>query len=352
MSKKRVLYLDYMRVIAMFAVVVLHVSGLNWGTEPVNSVNWQILNAFDGIVRFCVPVFIMISGALFLDPDKEINIKTLFSHNILRIVTSFALWTVIYAIICTLVEENNRIDGSVVKYFLASIIYGHYHMWFLYAIVGLYLITPFLRKITEDKTLTEYFIVLAIIFASFVKLFVLIPALDEVVSKVLDKTKLCFVLGYSCYYVLGYYIHKYELESKVKKIIYILGTFGIIITIVGNAYLSLKTMEPVEVFYDYMMPNVLFASIMVFVFIKDKFSKCDISSDNSKTQFIVKVSQLTFGMYLVHDLFLMLYRALGFTTTVFSPLIVVPLLSIVVFGLSYLVSLIISKIPVLRKYIM
>lgn len=351
MSEKRVLYLDYMRVIAMFAVVVLHVSGLGWGTEPVNSVNWQILNAFDGLVRFCVPVFIMISGALFLDPDKDINIKKLFSHNILRIITSFAFWTVLYAVICTLFEENNMIDGSVAKYFLASIIYGHYHMWFLYAIVGLYLITPFLRKITEDKSLTEYFIVLSMIFASFAKLFVLVPALDEIVSKVLDKTKLCFVLGYSCYYVLGYYIHRYELGKKAKNIVYVLGTLGIVVTIVGNSILSLKNMEQMEVFYDYMMPNVLFTSIMVFVFVKDKFSKCDINCESPKSQFIMKVSKLTFGMYLVHDLFLMFYRIAGFTTTIISPLVVVPLLAVVVFILSYIVSLIISKIPVLNKYI-
>ena len=219
MEKKRILYLDYMRVTALFAVILLHVSVIDWSKFPINSFNWQVFNAFDGLVRFCVPVFVMISGVFFLDKDRDITLKKLFSHNILRIATAFVFWSVLYAVVCTIVEENNMIDESVIKYFIASVIYGHYHMWFLFTIVGLYLITPFLRKITADKKLTEYFIVLSVVFANLPKILVFIPALDEVVGKILYKSNMFFVLGYAGYFVLGHYLHTYEISLKLKKVI-------------------------------------------------------------------------------------------------------------------------------------
>lgn len=112
-NKSRTLYLDYLRVIALLGTILLHTSVIDWQKYPVTSFNWQTFNFFDSCVRFCVPIFVMISGALFLDPDREIDNKRLFTHNILRIVTSFAFWTTLYAVFSTIMEENNMIDGSV-----------------------------------------------------------------------------------------------------------------------------------------------------------------------------------------------------------------------------------------------
>lgn len=347
MEKKRILYLDYMRVTALFAVILLHVSVIDWSKFPINSFNWQVFNAFDGLVRFCVPVFVMISGVFFLDKDRDITLKKLFSHNILRIATAFVFWSVLYAVVCTIVEENNMIDGSVIKYFIASVIYGHYHMWFLFTIVGLYLITPFLRKITADKKLTEYFIVLSVIFANLPKILVFIPALDEVAGKILYKTNMFFVLGYAGYFVLGHYLHTYEIKREHKLIAYALGTVSVIATIAGNSYMSLKAGIAQEAFFDYMMPTVLFSSVMVFLLFKDRAD----SFEKGNKSVIVSMSKLTFGMYLIHDLFIIAFKNMGLSTVMISPIVAIPLVAVIIFVLSYLCVFILNKIPVINKYI-
>lgn len=352
MEEKRILYLDYLRIFALLAVVILHVSALDWAKQPVSSMNWQVFNFYNSLVRFCVPVFVMISGACFLDKEREITIKKIFNRYILRIITAFVFWTILYAIISTLIEENNLIDGSKAKFFIASIIYGHYHMWFLYLIAGLYLITPLLRKITEDKALTEYFIVLSVLFASLTKISVFVPAIDEVVGKLLDKASINFVLGYTCYFVIGHYLHTYKISSKLKMVIYTLGCAGLLVTIFGNSLLSVKAGTPLETFYDYLMPNVLCVSCMIFMMFKEKvLCKNDDSKAVTNTK-AINLAKLTFGAYLVHDIFLMIYKKIGLTMTIFTPVLLIPIVSVIVFGLSLLVAFVISKIPILNKYIM
>lgn len=65
-KQKRTIYFDYLRVMATLAVIMLHMSAQNWYVSDVNGYNWQVFNLYDSIVRWGVPVFVMISGALFL----------------------------------------------------------------------------------------------------------------------------------------------------------------------------------------------------------------------------------------------------------------------------------------------
>ena len=63
----RVEYFGVLRVVAILAVLVLHTAAKQWYVLPVDSAGWQTLNVFDSAARFCVPIFFMVSGALFLD---------------------------------------------------------------------------------------------------------------------------------------------------------------------------------------------------------------------------------------------------------------------------------------------
>lgn len=77
--------------------MVIHVAADNWNAADVRSFEWQVFNFYDSLVRFGVPVFVMISGALFLKPDKDIPVKKLYSKYIFRIVIAFVFWSFIYA---------------------------------------------------------------------------------------------------------------------------------------------------------------------------------------------------------------------------------------------------------------
>jgi len=73
----RIYYLDYLRLFAAIAVIILHTVDTEFGSTKVTVFKWQYLNACDGLVRWCVPVFVMISGALFL--ERQIDIKKIYS---------------------------------------------------------------------------------------------------------------------------------------------------------------------------------------------------------------------------------------------------------------------------------
>ena len=73
MKKERTVYLDYIRVLATIAIVVLHVTAWNWSYVDARSVTWNTFNFYNGCVRWAVPAFLMISGALFLGSESSIK---------------------------------------------------------------------------------------------------------------------------------------------------------------------------------------------------------------------------------------------------------------------------------------
>lgn len=72
-APRRVIYFDVLRVLATFAVIVLHLSAQHWADTDVFSNAWLAFNLYGGIVRWSVPIFVMISGALFLGRDTDIH---------------------------------------------------------------------------------------------------------------------------------------------------------------------------------------------------------------------------------------------------------------------------------------
>ena len=75
--------------------------------------------------------------------------------------------------------------------------------------------------------------------------------------------------------------------------------------------------------------------------------------ENSKmVKMMLKIAPLTFGMYLVHDFFIIVCNCLGFTAISFFPVIAAPVVTIVVFMCSLIATYLISKIPILNRYVM
>ena len=73
-QNQRKLYLDLLRIIAISAVVMIHVSA-SYVTNANSLLDFTVGNIFDSVSRLGVPLFLMISGALILDENKEFNCK-------------------------------------------------------------------------------------------------------------------------------------------------------------------------------------------------------------------------------------------------------------------------------------
>lgn len=346
-SSQRIVYLDVLRIFSIFCMMMLHVASSNWHTTPVESFEWQTFNAYDSIVRFCVPVFVMISGSFFLDNSKEITLKKLFSKNISRIAAAFFFWSFIYSIVKYATTVNK--EAFTFGIWFKSFICGHYHLWFMFAICGLYLLTPLLRKITAEKKLTEYFLILSFIFCNIVSLLKIITPIAPTVQNISSNFNMQFVAGYSGYFVLGYYLKSADFSAAKRKIIYILGAAGIISTAVATSIWSVSKGSPVGSLYGYFAPNVYFAAASVFVFFRYTVSKINWSSRALKI--ISKLSSLSFGMYLVHDLFNIAFKQLDFTTLDYNAILSVPCNTLIVFSSSLIIAFLLNKIPFINKYI-
>jgi len=290
----------------------------------------------------------MISGAFLLNPEKQMTLGFLFHKYISRIVLAFVFWSAIYSISLNIMKFRSfsaEFLVSVLKDFLI----GHYHLWFLFMIFGLYLVSPFLKKITEERRLSEYYIFLFLIFGLLIP-FLQKSSLFSVTAVLTERMHFHFVLGFSGYFVIGFFLLTHSIATWLKVLIYIAGVTGTLATIIFTSLISIAGNTPNEFFYSYLSPNVAASSIAIFLFFKEKVSRITLPVRLSKS--ISKLSLCAFGIYLVHDFYNIALKAVGLTTLSFNPLFSVPIISIIVFLLSLATILLLKRIPLLRRFIM
>lgn len=145
-KNSRIAYLDILRIIAIFGVITQHVCAPGYllllGTH-----NWYIYSIGEG-QKWAVPLFVMISGAIFLNPKKNISIKNILKKYIPRLLFAYLFWLVVYALIAP--------TWSV----------PYYHLWFLPMLIGVYLLIPITRKIASDERVLQYAVVVWHLFIS------------------------------------------------------------------------------------------------------------------------------------------------------------------------------------------
>ena len=141
---KRIEYFDFLRFVAILAVITIHVSAQNWNHVDVSSGTWMVFCFFNSLSRWAVPIFLMISGTLFL--KRNYDFKRIYYKNILKIIVAFIFWSLVYSIF-------NYLSGYDKNYILESLFVGHYHLWYMFLIIGLYILVPLLKKLLNLKLL-------------------------------------------------------------------------------------------------------------------------------------------------------------------------------------------------------
>ncbi|WP_280116250.1 acyltransferase family protein [Leucobacter coleopterorum] len=149
--------------------------------------------------------------------------------------------------------------------FVTRVVTGHFHLWFLLALAGLYLVAPILRLIVRDRRVAWYFVALAIPFVFVLPLLTRIPVAGELLAEVLGTIRLELVLGYSAYFLLGYLLSTCRLGSRAVTWLSVAGLLGLVGTIVGTVMVSHAREESDELFYRYLTINVAVVAVAVFV---------------------------------------------------------------------------------------
>ncbi len=340
--QKRIGYLDWLRVFSIFSVIILHASAQNWHGTDINGLAWQTFNFYDSIVRWAVPVFVMISGCLLL--QRDIPISQIYRKYVGHLVTAFLSWSVFYACF----HDGDFLD------FIVNVLHGEYHMWFIPMIIGLYIALPIIKLIVQKQNIMRYFLSLSFVFAF------LLPWLSKIIhdfcghdaiavmnalNRFIQPMGVKIVSGFAGYFILGYYLHVTNINRKNRIIIYILGILGLALTVFLQVALALKIQNRHQNYYDVFTINVLPVCIAIFVWFKyTKFFE-------KPLRIIEKLSRYTLGIYMVHVFILVQLSArLGLNTLSFNPILSVPAVGIVVFIISAAVSAILHQIPLVKKY--
>lgn len=348
----RLAYADLLRVLATIAVIVLHISAGWLSAVPVGSADWTVLCTYDALMRWCVPMFVMLSGMFLLDPKKPVPLRSVFFKYILRALAALLVWGVFYALL-DYGHVKGRFTWAGIKSAFHYVLHAqtHYHLWFLYMIIGLYLVTPILRAFVRGASKADFhwfFLLTFLVYSLFPVLQELFPNRMSLLMTWVNKFDIHMVLGYVGYYVAGYYLKHYTLSRPAEFMIYLLGILGGVITVWGNAALSVHYGSFNGVLFEYRAPNVVFMTVAIFVLFRYVLG---VSEERDRRQRLGGVARVSFGIFLVHDFFIMCLRWLDISTLSFSPLLSVPVLSAVVFLLSFAVAWLLSKIPFIGPYL-
>jgi len=286
----------------------------------------------------------MISGFLLL--QKEETLTSYFSKRFNKLFIPLVFWSLFFVFWSNFIEKGSL---PIPWHFYSLVLKpSYYHLWYLYALVGLYLFVPVLRKITAsaDNSLLIYYCIIWFLAVS------LIPILENI-SGIDSKVDLNSVSGYIGYFALGFILGKREISTKLFIISGILYLLLILVTAVGTYYLTLKNGGVFsEYLYSYLAPNTILAAGACFIIIKYVAINSRVLQAVSIQKAIRTISSCSFGIYLIHTVFLYLLKNgdFGFELSPFSgnPLLYVPLTAVFVFVLSFLVIFTIKKIPTLK----
>lgn len=350
MNKERTVYLDYLRCLAAFMVMVLHISSESWYKLDGTSLDWNVLNIFNSMSRWSVPVFVMISGALLL--PRQASFKSIYTKRILRLAVAYCVWSFFYALVVPLVLPDESIS---IKGVISSFISGKVHMWYIPMTIALYMCLPLIQPIANSKQLTKYFLLLSAIFSFMIPTgknlsndFIggLFASGINALHGVVVNMNIYLVVGYTLYFIAGHAIEQNPLSKKQRAIIYAAGIAGFALTVVLTLFATLKSQKPNENYYSYFSVNVTLQALAVFTFFKYRNYPSE-----KLNRFVSKLSKLSFGAYLVHIFVEVALTKAGFTVTLFTPLLTVPVKALAVAILSFGISWLLSKIPFVNKWI-
>ena len=373
-KNQHIVWLDVVRFIAMFTVVCCHCTDpFNFypGTAP-NIGEIKLWGAIYGsVLRPCVPLFVMITGALLLPVRGDAS--TFYKKRIPRVFYPFLIWSVLYNLFPWITgllglnpqiildffpyagEEVMQQSFSVSLEYILMIPFNFsilaVHMWYIYLLIGLYLYLPVFSAWVEKASERAK---LMFLLAWGVTL--LLPYYYQFVSNYLWGTcswnsfgMLYAFAGFNGYLLLGHYLK--NLEWSLKKTLAIgipMFAAGYAVTFLAFRHITALpeyTDEMLELFFTYCSLNVVMMTIPVFMLAK----KVKVNSERMKKA-LANLTVCGFGIYMIHYFFtgpsVVLMRAIDMPIG-----LQIPVAAILAFAVSWGLVWLIYRTGKVAKYI-
>jgi surface polysaccharide O-acyltransferase-like enzyme len=336
-------YIDTLRALAIIGVIVIHI------TSPLVNMTygkimpyWWIGNIVNSAVRFAVPLFLMLSGTTLL--GKEYRLGEFYKKRMMRVLVPFLFWIWIYWIyrwLMLMPKQQPHGISDITKWsidlFLNEGVSKHF--WYIYMILFIYLLVPFIGKIVlkaSRKALTVFLI-------AWVLLCVATYSMNLSFYKWTGDypQKILGYFQFSGFLVLGYFLGNTNFKKDKTRFISML---IFIITVIVSAvivYLVSKHNHKLNLrIYSYFSLNTIIQSIAVFLLFKDIRIKNIYLIAIQKT-----ISKYSYGIYLLHIIIIGVLFRNGIYWSFAHPLVSLSLLTFMVLAGSLLIISILHKIP-------
>ncbi len=309
--EKRVFFFDLLRCVAAIAVIAIHVlAPYRHEVDAIPFNEWATAIAVNGISRWAVPVFIMISGALMLSDRRPFNAEYYVKRRLGKVLIPFIVWSLFYAYLsgwsAAGYDSQTALDSLMNSYHHET----YYHLGFFYYFIPLYFIIPCLQILvrkTDDM-------------AQYALLFIWILTTTLYLLRV-DGLWSYPIWLYSGYLLLGYILYKKVALRATNLLLFVLsGLTGLSVSIGMVMMESLANNEyTVARWLSYKTVNTVAAAAMIFMLCRYVGEK----RPEKVTHAIGFVSKHSFGIYLLHPIFLWPMKEFGWYQA--HPAIIIPL---------------------------
>lgn len=205
MSGGRIAYLSRIKAISAVAVVILHTFYSAY-SKALPDGQRAALMSVRNLTTWAVPCFVMVTGALLLDPKRELTYKKLFGKMILRMCITLLAFTLIFSCFDALLIKKDFSGGTFAEALKTTVFGGGWpHIWYLYLMIALYLTMPAYKLITKAASKRDI-LYLCVVYAVFLSV---IPTANTLLGS--DKNiafYICTSSVYPLYLFLGYAMHQ------------------------------------------------------------------------------------------------------------------------------------------------
>lgn len=374
MKQENIAWVDLLRVVACFLVVLAHSCDPFVARFDSNYNDFFAGSLWGSMLRPCVPLFVMISGVLLL--PVKMDMGAFYRKRLSRIIIPLFIWSVVTPLLFSLylntvgaatMSPNIELESHTWAAALNKIItfpinfnYDIIPLWYLYMLVGIYLILPIISAwLTQaPKKDIQRFLWIWVFTTALPYIQMAAPLVGYTgnygnmgILGVCDWNPygtFYYFSGFLGYMVLAYYLIKFPLNWSWKKTLSValpLWALGYAITSLG--FLMTQKYFPgnyaeLEIVWYFSGINVLMMTFSMFI-IAQKIPV-------RQSAFLSKLASLTFGIYLCHFLIVLISYDLIYPYIQVAPVLQIPMVAILAFSLSAILVWILSKLPI-RKYI-
>lgn len=343
---------DLIRVVAIFGVLLFHAIG-SLATQTVNNMGvlhwWVIVNIYQCIGRIGVPLFIMLTGALLLVPaKKDENISFFFKKRFSRIGLPFLFWGIIYFLWTVYVEKQTITQGFIINGILKG---PYFTFWYIYLLLGLYLVTPLLRVMIAHFTdkLFRYFIILWFIGTALVPMIEFLSGWPSNLHGLIFLIPLC-----TGYFIIGPYFAKTHIQRWILVTLIII---GLALSTIATYFTAGIGGDTTFFFLSNNNPAMTLTNISLFILLNSYVkpqNMVQMAKPSWKQRVMHVISENTLSIYLFHMIVIYAIQwFLGFILSDYTidPIIGVPFIAAMTLLLSIIIIIPLKKIPGLRKLV-